>query len=207
MTAADGRPRPQYGEYATPEEQLAHIKEPPPYMLEQHPAARAGTSVQGSGSVGPAAGPADRSDASSGPAASQQRTAAQPAGPRQQAMSRGIDRFATLGLLALGLYSVLTTLVTMTDLPGYLDHAMDQIGVGSYTSTPATGVVAAVISGVNILVWIAAAALATMSLRAGRVSFWIPLVAGVFVTLVTGVCYAVLLMNDPSFIDYVMRSA
>jgi len=205
MTTPEGRPRPQYGEYATPEEQLAHIKDPPPHMLEQHPGGRPGAYGEANGMVPPVVHPGGDVDASAGSPGSH-RQAGVP-GAQQRATSHALDRVATLALLALGLYSVLSTLVTMTDLPTYLDHTMEQMGMGSFTATPTAGVIAAVISGVNIVVWVAAAAFSTLSLRKGRISFWIPLVAGVAVALVTGVCYAVLLMGDPSFIDYVSNAA
>lgn len=204
MTTPDGRPRPQYGEYATPEEQRAHIKELPPHLLEQHPTAEPGAYGEGSRGVPPAARPDHAWRAA--PGVPRNAADGREQGARPQTSSRGVDRFATIALLALGLYSVLTTVATMTDLAGYLEQTMKAMGMGSYTATAATGIVAAVVSGVNIVVWIAAAWLSTVSLRAGRLTFWIPLAAGVAVTLITGVCYAVLLMGDPSFIEYLGRT-
>lgn len=210
------RPRPQYGEYATPEEQLARIKDisAHPFSAELH-TIRPGAYGESSNGASPAdaAGPPNRSQLT----APEQFAPPERTGPthtvprhpavRQPSSARAVDRVATLALLALGLYSVLSTIVTMTDLAGYLNDTMQQIGVGTYAATPLTGVIALIISVVNVVLWLVSAVLSARSMRAGRVSFWIPLTAGVLVTLVTATCYGVLLMNDPSFVQYVMRGA
>lgn len=211
MSDHETRPRPQYGEYATPEEQLARIKDisAHPFSADLH-AARPGAygeSSNGAPAATPAGPPNGPNNASSKRSAPSHAAAPRhPAAP-QRSSARAVDRVATLALLALGLYSVLSTVVTMTDLAGYLNDTMQQIGVGTYTATPTTGVIALVISVVNVVLWLAGAVLSARSMRAGRVSFWIPLTAGVLVTLVTATCYGVLLMNDPSFVHYVMRGA
>jgi hypothetical protein len=198
MTDPERRPRPQYGEYATPEEQRARIKDPSahPFGSPAQPSAgERGSYGERSGVPIPPIARADVPEETAQPSA------------RQRATNRGVDRIATLALLALGLYSVLSTLVTMADLAGYLDSTMKQLGIGSYTATPTTAVIAVVISVVNVVAWLVSAPLSMLSLRAGRISFWIPLTAGVVVTVITAICYAVLLMSDPSFVASVTRSA
>jgi uncharacterized membrane protein YhaH (DUF805 family) len=57
------------------------------------------------------------------------------------------------------------------------------------------------------LAWLVTLALSLRSLRAARLSFWIPLVAGVVVTIVAMICFLVLFFGDPAFMEYVSRNA
>jgi hypothetical protein len=159
------RPRPEYGEYATPEEQRARIQqpifpdpvpvEPVPEPVEAAPAARA---------VRP----------------------------------RLFDRVATLVLLAYGLVTVVTSIPSLVDYGTYAGDLLAAMGVEAQLSDPAAGRgygVAAVI--VMAVLWLVAALLSWISIRSGRLSFWIPLVAGAVANLVAGALMVIPLVSDP----------
>jgi hypothetical protein len=190
MTDNERRPRPQFGEYATPEEQRASIQVPPEiaHASESVPVAR--TSMPPALTQPPGSSPARDSAALSA-------TAGRHAG----------DRIATIALLTFGLFNVVTTVPGLLDLSSTLNTAFERMGVGSFTPTATASAIGIVLAVFYSLAWLATLGLSLRSLRAGRVSFWIPLVAGIVVTIVAMVCFLVLFFGDPAFMEYVSRNA
>jgi uncharacterized membrane protein YhaH (DUF805 family) len=184
------RPRPQFGEYATPEEQRASIQVPQESAHADEP-----VPVPASRSTEeharPAVGRFDP-DSTSKPAASTGNSA---------------DRIATIALLAIGLFNVLTTVPGLLDLPSTLNAAFERMGLGTFTPTPAASAIGIGLAIFYGLAWLATLAISLRSLRAARLSFWIPLVAGVVVTIVAMICFLVLFFGDPAFMEYVSRNA
>lgn len=194
MTDPDERPRPQFGEYASPEEQRASIKVPRDQAhAESVPI------------------PASRDQGAQHPQRALQQNSAPDARRASGtgspfAAPRSIDRFATFALLALGFLNILTTAPGLLNLSTTLDTAFKQMGVGEFTATPTAagiGIGLAIFYGVA---WLVTLLISLRSLRAGRLTFWIPLVAGVIVTLVAMACFLVLFFNDPSFMAYVTKN-
>jgi hypothetical protein len=170
----DPRPQPQYGEYATPEEQRARIRRPDAtYALESgHPVVSAGA-------------PGAAADASPAPS---------PA-PRP----RVVDRIVTVALLAYGLFNVLSSFAVFLDYGAYAEAMFAVMGVDAELADPAAGrpwgVAAAVLLSAG---WIATALVSWWSMRRGRITWWIPLVAGIVFTFTAGVLMVIPLMNDPA---------
>jgi hypothetical protein len=180
------RPRPQFGEYASPEEQRARIQQPDAtWALET------GQSLDD-----PATPPAPPTSA---PAPVQ--TPAATASPRP----RRIDRIATFALLGYGLFTVLTSIPSLADYSGYVDTLLGVMGVEAEYSVPAGaqiwGVAAALVLGLG---WIATAALSWTNLRRGRLTWWIPLTAGVVFNLIAGGLMLVPIMSDPALWNALM---
>lgn len=168
----DARPRPQYGEYASPEEQRARIQRP-----EVTEALEAG--------VAPAPEPA----VDETPAAARAR------GPLA-------DRVTTFVLLVYGLISVISTIVQLLDFPGYAERAAQILGVDATYTALSTGYVwGAVASVVYAVGYLLTAWLTWRRLRRGRIAFWVPLVGFVATTLVAGVCITIALTADPPFLS------
>lgn len=160
-----GRPlRPQYGEYASPEEQRARIRLPD------------ATRALETGQV-PEAPPAS----SVAPT------------PR----SRTVDRIITFALLGYGLFSVLTSIPAVVDYPLFASTFLALFGVDQPLADPAGarawGLAAALVLGVG---WVATLGFSWVSVRAGRLSFWIPLVGGVVFNAIFSVLIVVPLMAD-----------
>lgn len=168
----DARPRPQYGEYASPEEQRARIQRP---------------EVTESLEAGVAPPP-------------EQPAAATPAAPPVRGPLA--DRIATFVLLVYGLVSVISTIVQLLDFPGYAERAAQILGVdATYTALSAGylwGAAASVIYGVGYLL---TAWLTLRRLRRGRISFWLPLAGFAVTSLVAGVCVATAFAADPAFLS------
>lgn len=179
------RPRPQYGEYATPEEQRAHIRQP-----DASSALDAGHAP-----AAPAASPtpAAPSAAPSSPvwAAPSPQVSARPA--------RLGDRIATIALLVYGFVSVLSSVPRYLDVPGMAAAILAVFGVHQELSDPGAarpwGIAAAVVLAVG---WVAAAVISWRRLRTGRLTWWIPLVAGVVCSLAAGILITIPIMSDPA---------
>ncbi|MDW4571209.1 DUF6264 family protein [Microbacterium sp. M3] len=172
--ADSGRPRPQYGEYATPEEQRARIQQPAPWQLET-------------------AGPVmtDLPD----PAPAPGHVAPVPPEPRR----RPVDRIVTIALLAYGLINVVTSVPAFLDYSAYADMMLGMLGVDAELSDPAGARGWAIAAALVLVIgWAITAALSVWSLRRGRLTWWIPLTAGIVVTFVAGALMAAPLLGDPA---------
>ncbi|GAA1992992.1 DUF6264 family protein [Microbacterium pumilum] len=182
----DSPPRPQYGEYATPEEQRARIRQPDATTL----AASAGPAVQ----LEPTP-PAVVPGRASAPAATAERR------------PRPYDRIITFALLAYGLVNVVTSIPALVDYGAYTDTVFRLLGVDVELSDPAAGrpwgIAAAIILAVG---WAITAALSLWSLRRGRLTWWIPLVGGIVFTFACGSLMLVPLMSDPAVWDVLVGS-
>ncbi|MFH8250477.1 DUF6264 family protein [Microbacterium sp. B2969] len=178
----DERPRPQFGEYATPEEQRARIQQPD--------ASWAIETGQAPGETTPPALPA--------PA-----PAWGPPPPSPRAM-RNADRTATLILLIIGAFNVAVTAYSYFDLASLADQAMKILGIeGEFTNTASAQLWGPIAAGVLIVGYLLTAVLSWLNLRAGRVTWWIPLVGALVTYLGVYVCLAVPLMGDPAFTQFV----
>ncbi|MBD3942355.1 hypothetical protein IF188_11660 [Microbacterium sp. NEAU-LLC] len=183
------RPRPQYGEYASPEEQRARIQQPAPEW--QQPVTPPTPVVTDAADAGiPSAAP--RAERVVG------------AAPRP----RTVDRVVTIALLVYGLFNVVTSIPSFLDYAAYADTMFTVLGLDVTLSDPAAGrpygIAAAVVLAAG---WLATALVSLWSMRRGRLTWWIPLSAGILFTFVTGILLAIPLMSDPAVLDALMGSA
>lgn len=188
MTDSSGaRPRPQYGEYATPEEQRARIAEPPKWMLEPEAAAAPGAP----GVTDDAARPS---------------TQAPPPVPGAAVVApkKRADRFVTLALLAIGLYTVLSSVFTATDFRAFSAQWMEIAEIdGTFTNIDQGTLMLQISVAVMAAVWVITAWLSFRLIARGRISWWIPLVGGVVANLISSVLIGIALLGDPAVMDYI----
>lgn len=187
MTDPAERPRPQYGEYATPEEQRARIQQPDTTRLletGQDPDVLGGAVPPDSPSI-----------------------VAKPAAP---AMRRGrfIDRVATIALLVYGLVTVVTGIPTMIDYQSYVDMVLELLGIDGQLADPSAGrpwgIAAALVLAIG---WLLTAWVSWRSLARERLTWWIPLVAGIVFTFISGVLLMVPIVSDPTLWNAILDSA
>ena len=182
MSETDPRPRPQYGEYATPEEQRARIRLP-----DATDALSAGVSPQTEA--------ADRAM----PPAPATTTAARP--------TRMADRVVTFVLLGYGLLTVLAAAPQMLDVGAFAQTMFQTLGVDAQLSDPAAlrgwGVAGA---AVLLIGWLLTAWLSWRSLAARRLTWWIPLVGGIVCNFVSGTLMVIPIMNDPAAWEALQRT-
>lgn len=174
------RPRPQFGELATPEEQRAAI-----------------------------AVPADVAAPEPVPVVEKGKHAAAPESLAQQTQTADgvvrppLDRFASWVLLGLGLFNILTTSSALIDLPAAITQffaADDLDPYGPVGLGRALGIGALI---VNAGLWILTLVIVQRRVNAGRISWWIPLVAGVVANVVLLVCVGAAMMIDPSVFQHI----
>ncbi|MFT4215531.1 MAG: DUF6264 family protein [Microbacterium sp.] len=173
------RPRPQYGEYATPEQQRASIRQPAP---------EDGVLTAASAAVAPHA-------AVHRPHPPATTTAARP--------SRTADRVVTIALLAYGLATVLSALPQLWDFAQFAQTWMEVAGVDATFTNTAQGDTwgragAIVLAGG----WALTALISWRSLRAGRLAWWIPLVGAIATYIAASLCLVVPLLGDPAVLSH-----
>lgn len=165
------RPRPQYGEYATPEEQRARIQEPAPWQRE--PAAPIMTDA-----------PVD--SIPSAPVVAEKR-------------QHPVDRIITFALLAYGLVNVIASIPAFLDYGAYAEAMLGLMGVDAQLTDPAAGEPWAIAAVVVLAVgWCVTTALSVWSMRRSRVSWWIPVAGGIVFSMTAGALMVAPLMNDPA---------
>lgn len=198
-------PRPEYGEYATPE-QIAAARGMSLDELNREIALRHTPKSHAPQAHTPKthASQPDTPRASSEPAPV---TAADVAAPlaRKARPAHPADRFVTIALLTFGLVMVLFTIPNLGSLSTSLQLAYEQVGIGSIANTgfaDALGVTAIVI---QLLIWVATAAAAVLRLQRGKLAWWVPLVGGAVAAMVVLIVFIVVLTSDPTFGDYVSR--
>ncbi|GAA1958478.1 DUF6264 family protein [Microbacterium deminutum] len=174
----DTPPRPQYGEYATPEEQRARIRQPAPSAgPAPTPAAAGSPSPVTTNPFAPPAKTAGRVDAQPHP--------------------HPVDRIVTFALLAYGLINVVSSIPALVDYAAYTDTIFRLLGVDAKLSDPAAGkpwgFAAAAVLAVG---WLITAVVSLWNIRRGRVTWWIPVVGGIVFTFLVGTLMLIPLMSD-----------
>ncbi len=165
----DPRPRPQYGEYATPEQQRASIREPvresvAAPVIVASPVAPAGAS--------PASTPVRR---------------------------RTVDRIFTFALLAYGLVTVISAVPQLWDFSAFAETWMGLAGIdGTFTNTAQGDLWSRIGAGVFALGWALTAFFGWRSVVAGRLSWWIPVVGAAVSFVIVSICLTIPLVGDPA---------
>jgi hypothetical protein len=157
---SDERPRPQYGEYATPEQQAHAMGKRPIPPLRQLP------------EMPPSPDPANRVlDPAEG------------IGSAPRATGHPVDRVFTIVLLGLGLFQLLDS------IQGYLDFrvALNQLATefGLNYAAPAAATQAGYwILASNVVLLVLTAVVAIRFVRRSRISFYVPLIGYVLFEIV-----------------------
>ena len=184
--ADDSRARPQYGEYATAEEQRSRIQHPSPPAADPVPPAASRPVAPQPGFTAP---PSWGAPAAPTP----QRSAAHPA-----------DRIATILLLAAGAGYITLSLVSFLNLPATMAQTYRVMGVpGTFANVDSArlwGIIAAILL---VAGYIGTLLLSLRNLRRGVLAWWIPLVGAAVTLVIVWICVAVPLLGDPAFMQYV----
>lgn len=186
---AAGRPQPAYGEYATPE-QVARARGMSLDEYEKHIASLAAPRTVEK--------PADAASAPASPAAA-------PRPAPAAAPARFGNRFATTALLAFGLACTLLSIPGLLNLGEGIQGAFATQGLDPYTSLPLADTLGLAAIVLQLLLWVLTLAISVSALRRGRVSWWIPLVAGVVAVIVVSVLGIAAMVVDPAFATYVSQ--
>ena len=173
--------RPQYGEYATPEEQRRLAGLPPLDAVTE--AAAPATAVP---SMVPAA------DASQ----------------ESRPVARPWDRIITIALLAYGIVNVFMTGMSYLNLPDLMNQSMQILGIEGEFTNFAQGRLWGTIAAIVLVVgWVITAWLSMRRLRSRKLTWWLPLVGAAVTMLVAAFCITVPMLGDPAFIAYLDGAA
>lgn len=188
----DQRPKPQYGEYATPQEQAkAKGLTPPPASHYAPP-------------LNPTSVPSPNIPSPSVPLANVTPTPyGVPTARTTPAAPRRWDLVLSVGLLAYGLLNVIAGFVQFSDLGQLINEIYAAQGIGKFTPTSLSSSLGIVVNLVNVVLWIGALLVTVRLLRRGKLAFYLPLIAGALASIVAAVCMVVLLLSDPAFAAYV----
>ncbi|GGK97994.1 uncharacterized membrane protein YhaH (DUF805 family) [Curtobacterium luteum] len=191
-----GTPAPQYGEYA-PEGWVN------PVLAEQERVEREAESraLREQAARETAGTPARPGQTGSRPARAGGVTTA----PSSRFGASPLDFGMTVGLLVLGLWSVLQSLSV-----GQVASAVRQTFEQRYTtfSDPSVLTGAAIVGAVASVVLFALTLWWSIRrLRARRWTFWVPLLGGVVSTAVSVTAFLVVVLQDPRLVDAVLRSS
>ncbi len=191
---ADGarRPAPQYGEYATPEQQRESILRGGGVVDDGPAAERAAPAVTRAPIPPDAPPPASTAHGAS---------AASPAAPASAARSLRGDRIVTIVLLAYGLYTVVTTIPQLLDVAGFADTWMQMAGVDAtftnYDEGVLWGRIAAFVFAIG---WLLTALWCWLWIGRRRRAFWIPIVGAVVSFVLVSACLTVPIIGDPALV-------
>lgn len=181
--------RPQYGEYATPEE-VAEARGPIPIELND-PVSRLAAPISSAASPR-AAKPRPRAT----PAL---RTAPPPRGaPLATRQPRQANNLITVLLIVFGIWN------TVTSIPGYLDfgtalsQAVTVLGYGTVTFGGIAHTAGIVLLVISFLLLIAAVGVSLHLIRNERRSIWVPIVAGALYLVASVIVMSVIVANTPA---------
>ncbi|QNE47581.1 hypothetical protein F1C58_12165 [Glaciihabitans sp. INWT7] len=183
------RPRPQYGEYATPQEQAKIIAQSLPAVspLLVPP-------VDGRPSAAGAPQPPDATTRVIGPV---------PAAGRRP---RRWDIVLTAVLLGYATINVIAQLLTKDTLATIVTQFFISQNIGQYVPTALTASLGETLNVITLGLFVLTVLVTTWMLRRRRVAFWVPIAGGVTATVVALVFVVILLQSDPAFIAYMDRS-
>lgn len=182
--------RPQYGEYATPEEQRARAGLPPldldavasanPPAGHPHPATTPGTQPTVPGWVGDASAASVRAPKTVTPA----------------------GRIVTFALLGFGLFHVLSSIPEFLNMATTLNQTMQLMGIDAEVTNFAAmrtgGIIAVALMAVGyaLTAW-----LSIRRLRRHRSAWWIPLIGVVATMGLVSICMSVVMFSDPGLMQ------
>lgn len=170
---ASERRVPQFGEYATPEEQRARIQDPAAYDAALAPPAASETEF-------PAPDERQRVDGA----------------PPQ---TRTWDRILTIAMLAYGVFAVLTTIPQILDYSTFADTFLRMSGIDAEFTNVESGRlwagVAAVTFGGGFAITVIFAA---KRLTRGKSAWWIPILGAVVTFLAVSIMLSIPLVSDPA---------
>lgn len=117
------------------------------------------------------------------------------------------DLILTTTLLLVGVYDVVVTYPQFADLAAGLGTVYSQQGVGDFTSDALATSMGTAINVSRIVILGIAIGLTLWSINRHRISFWIPLSAGVLAGLIVTVCVCVVVVTDPALAQYVAEQS
>ena len=184
--------RPQYGEYATPEE-VAEARGPLP-VEPTDPVSRLAAPISH-----PVSGRAAKPGSHPAPGL---RSAPPPRGaPVAARHPRQANNLITVLLLVFGVWNTATSIPSYLDFGAVLTQGLEVTGYGTVTFGAAAHTAGIVLLVISCLVLIAAVGVSLRLIRSGRRSIWVPVVAGAVYLVASLAVMTVVVANTPALVD------
>ena len=203
----DSRPRPEYGEYATPAEQaeamgitveeLAAVQAPKAAPGKSVDAVPTPASTEPGDATGASQLPPPRADEAI-PLPPPGNAAATEAGPT----SRRWDVTISLALVFFGVYLVFGSIGSFRELGTAMDEGMKSMGAGQFTSIALADSFGFWLSIIEPVILVITVGITLIRLRAGKIAFFVPIIGAVVGTIVLFVFFVILLSADPAFMAF-----
>jgi hypothetical protein len=199
------RPKPQYGEYATPQEQAKIIADSlPPVSPLLVPPVPVPSAPVPSAPVPPVLNPGVVGKPPRTPHGRTRVTGPPPTDPRRR--PRRWDIILTAVLLGYATINVVTQLIARDTLATIAAQFFVAQGIGTYTPTALTTSLGNTLNVVTLALFVATVLVTTWMLRRGSIAFWVPIAGGVLATIVALVFVVILLQSDPAFVTFLDRT-
>lgn len=131
-----------------------------------------------------------------------------PAAVPAPADARRRDVIASVTLLSLGFVSTIYTVFSATELDGALRQLYVMYGgEGDYAPAANLPLAGAVLVTSHLVLFAAAVLLTASRVRAGKISFWVPLVAGLVAGIVFFTTVTIVIAIDPALVEAAMAYA
>ena len=191
MSSDDDRPKPQYGEYATPEE-VAEARGPLP-VEPTDPVSRLAAPISR-----PASPRAAKASSRPSPSLS---SAPPPRGaPVAARHPRQANNLITVLLLVVGIWNTVTSIPSYLDFGTVLTQGVAVAGYGTVTFGAAAHTAGIVLLAISCLLLIAAVGVSLQLIRSGRRSIWVPVVAAALYLVASLVVMSVVVANTPALL-------
>ena len=189
----DTRPRPEYGEYASPAQQaeamgiseaeLAAVTAPKP--APGKPADEVEGKIEPATGLLPPPRPEDAIPLPPPPA---------PAA----AKNRRWDRAATYAMLFVGIYWLVVFTASFRDLGTAMEQTTKMLDLGEFTSFALADSFGFWLSIIVPVVYVVTAGIAIVRVRAGKLAFFVPLIGAGVGGVITLVFFTILMYSDPA---------
>jgi hypothetical protein len=191
VTNDDERPKPQYGEYATPEE-VAEARGPLP-VEPTDPVSRL---------AAPIASPLSARAAKAGNRPTPGLSSAPPprGAPVAARHPRQANNLITVLLLVVGIWNTVTSIPSYLDFGTVLTQGVAVAGYGTVTFGTAAHTAGIVLLVISCLLLIAAVGVSLQLIRSGRRSIWVPVVAAALYLVASLVVMTVVVANTPALL-------
>jgi hypothetical protein len=138
----------------------------------------------------------------SGPAPRRPRPEEVPAVARSR---RTTDIVLTTFLLLVGVYDVVVSSESFTNLGAALAAAFEQQGIAGFASHDYADSLGTIASLVRVGLLVIAVVCSLLLIGQRRLAFWVPLAAGVLAAVTVVVCVLLVVIADPGFAAYVSQ--
>lgn len=170
------RPKPQYGEYASDDEQASALVRSGVEPASVHPQALPASSVS------PAAFP----------------TQTPTIAPRPRS---AFDRIVTVFLISFGAVSIFGSATSFLNLGEKLPEIVAQQNMGVFHSTDQTATIGIIIFATQVLLWSLTAVWSYRRIKRRKLAWWVPVLLGALSFVLLSILLGSALSADPSFIS------